>query len=158
MGPASGDQLSNTLGVFADGVIPGIKTTSEVAKDVLDERLNIVLQDHKADIDVAFLNSKGFGGNNATATVLSPKVAKSMIKKRVGESAFSAYEAKLSEVRTASAEYDKRALHGDLNVLYNFGSNIIEDHEISIDRDHVAIDKFKNKISLDFENPYSDMV
>jgi len=82
LGPASGDQLASTLGVFADGVIPGIKTTDRVADDVLDDHLDIVLHDKEAVVDVAFLNSKGFGGNNATAAILSPKVVNSMLKKR----------------------------------------------------------------------------
>ena len=38
-----------------------------------------------ADMDIAFINSKGFGGNNATATVLSPKVTMQMLAKRHGD-------------------------------------------------------------------------
>jgi len=158
LGPASGDQLANTLGVFSDGIVPGIKTTSKVADDVLDERLNILLSDYEATMDVAFLNSKGFGGNNATATVLSPSIAKSMINKRVGDEEFKSYLNKTNEHQQKANAYDVGATQGDLNVLYNFGSNIIEDHEIEIEKSHVAIDKFSNKISLEFENPFADMV
>ncbi|MCH2190636.1 MAG: beta-ketoacyl synthase [Gammaproteobacteria bacterium] len=158
LGPASGDQLANTLGVFADGIIPGIKTTSKVADDVLDERLNILLDDYEASMDVAFLNSKGFGGNNATATVLSPNVAMSMIEKRVGAEVFESYMVRMNNNKESAKVYDLGASQGDLNVLYNFGSNIIEDHEIEVEKGFIAIDKFSNKISLDFDNPFKDMV
>lgn len=158
LGPASGDQLANTLGVFADGIIPGIKTTYEVAEDVLDEKLDILLKDKTATVDVAFLNSKGFGGNNATATVLSPTVVESMLAKRYGENEFKHYESKREAVREKAKEYDRKACQGDLNVLYNFGSGIIEDHEIVVDETGIQIGAFSNKISLNFDNPFSDMV
>lgn len=158
LGPASGDQLANTLGIFADGIVPGIKTTHEIADDVLDARLNILLKDKEADMDVAFLNSKGFGGNNSTATVLSPSIVKSMLEKRYGEEKLTQYAEKLEGVKAKAADYDRKANQGDLNVLYNFGTGIIEDHEITVDQSSVQIDQFANKISLDFENPFSDMV
>ncbi|PVZ72145.1 hypothetical protein [Pelagibaculum spongiae] len=37
------------------------------------------------DIQAALLNAKGFGGNNATALVLTPSKTKQMLKKRHGE-------------------------------------------------------------------------
>jgi acetoacetyl-[acyl-carrier protein] synthase len=41
LAPASGDQLTTSLGVFAQGIIPGIKTIDKVADDVLTERLHL---------------------------------------------------------------------------------------------------------------------
>lgn len=158
LGPASGDQLANTLGVFADGIIPGIKTTHEVADDVLDEKLDILLKDKKADMDIAFLNSKGFGGNNATATVLSPSLVNKMLAKRYDQSTYADYLSKRDVVREQAADYDRKASQGDLNVLYNFGSGIIEDHEILIEQDKITISDFPNEIALNFDNPYADMV
>ena len=158
LGPASGDQLANTLGVFADGIIPGIKTTHEVADDVLDEKLDILLQDKPAQMDVAFLNSKGFGGNNATATVLSPSIVEGMLQKRYGNEAFVDYSDKRESVRELAHEYDRKACQGELNILYNFGNGIIEDHEIVVDESGIQIGSFANKIPLTFANPFSDMV
>lgn len=158
LGPASGDQLASTLGVFADGVIPGIKTTEKIADDVVDERLEILLHDKKVKMDVAFLNSKGFGGNNSTATVFAPDVVQKMLSKRHGEQAMSDYRAKRELVRTAAQAYDKKASAGDLQVIYNFGENIIEDHEITLDTNALRLGDFVNAISLEFKNPYSDMV
>ncbi|MFT6406790.1 MAG: acetoacetyl-[acyl-carrier protein] synthase [Arenicella sp.] len=157
LGPASGDQLANTLGSFADGIITGIKTVESVASDVVDQRLDILLKDKKADMDVAFLNSKGFGGNNATAVVLSPAKVESMLESRYGADQMSVYRKRREGVRATAAKYDEAATNGDLNVIYNFGSGIIEDHEITITDQSVSIDNFANSIDLSFENPYSDM-
>ncbi len=157
LGPASGDQLANALGSFADGIISGIKTVESVADDVVDERLEILLEDKKAEMDVVFLNSKGFGGNNATAVVLSPNKVESMMESRYGIDQITEYRQKRDAVRAVAAQYDLDACNGDLNVIYNFGSGIIEDHQISITDTSVSIENFELPINLSFENPYSDM-
>ena len=157
LGPASADQLASALGTFADDLIPGIKTTDKVADDVVDENLDILLQDKKAVMDVAFLNSKGFGGNNATATVLSPKIARKMMQKRYSEKAYSEYQQKLEHVRKVASDYDQQAINGDLNVIYNFGQGIVDEEKIEVSDTEVNIGEFENSVSLQFENPYADM-
>lgn len=157
LGPASGDQLANTLGSFADGIIAGIKTVDAVANDVIDQRLDILLEDKKADIDVAFLNSKGFGGNNATAVVLSPAKVEAMLESRYGAEKMANYRDRRESVRATAQDYDEAASSGDLRVIYNFGSGIVEDHEISVTDDSVTIENFAHSINLAFKNPYSDM-
>ena len=157
LGPASGDQLASTLGTFADGILPGIKTTEKVADDVNDENLEILLKDKTAQMDVAFLNSKGFGGNNATASVLSPGVVENMLAKRYGESAFSEYKIKREAVRETAKQYDELAVNGNLNVIYNFGSGIIDDQEIKITDQELSVESLEQSINLQFANPYADM-
>jgi len=157
LAPASGDQLASTLGVFADGIVPGIKTTHRVADDVVDENLDILLQDKKVDMDIAFLNSKGFGGNNATATVLSPRVVESMLEKRYGKSQFSDYQSKREGVRAQASQYDEQATDGNLNVIYNFGEGIIDDQDIKITDESISIGSFDHPVNLNLENPYADM-
>ena len=157
LGPASGDQLANTLGSFADGIVTGISTIDKVASDVVDERLDILIDAKEMKMDVAFLNSKGFGGNNATATVLSPSVVESMLLNRYGQDKLESYKLKRENVRSVAASYDQAATNGDLNVIYNFGSGIIEDHEINIAQESLSISGYANPIDLEFNNPYSDM-
>ena len=157
LGPASGDQLISALGTFADDVIPGIKTTHEIADDVVDENLEILLKDKEAVMDVAFLNSKGFGGNNATATVLSAKVAQDMLQQRYGKDAYLQYTQKREQVRNIAKEYDEQALNGELNVIYNFGQDMIVEENIEVTDSELTINEFKNSVDLTFENPYSDM-
>jgi acetoacetyl-[acyl-carrier protein] synthase len=94
MAAAGGDQLASTLGVFAHGILPGITTIDEVAADVEQEHLRISprpLQRSAADWDASFLNAKGFGGNNATATVVSPRIVSPWLEQRHGGRALAAW-------------------------------------------------------------------
>ena len=103
LGPASGDQMAMALGIFSDNIMPGITTIDEVATDVHNEHLNIATEHwHCPDMDIAFINSKGFGGNNATATVFSPKVSLAMMAKRYGTEAMETYQHKLVTVEQAA--------------------------------------------------------
>ena len=157
LGPASGDQLAGVLGTFAEGIIPGIKTTEKVADDVQDENLNILLQDHVANMDVAFLNTKGFGGNNATAAVLSPNIVEQMLLKRYGVKAIEDYQEKRESVRQLASDYDQAANKGDFNVIYNFGAGIISEEDIDIAEGSLTIDGYSKPINLNLTNRYSDM-
>ena len=74
-GTASGDQLISTLGTWQHGIIPGITTIDKVADDVEHSNLSISCQHthvKQHNLDVAILNAKGFGGNNASGVVASP--------------------------------------------------------------------------------------
>ena len=157
LAPASGDQLANSLGVFIDGIIPGIKTTEKVADDVVDENLNILLQDHTAPMDVAFLNSKGFGGNNASAAVLAPHIVEAMLAKRYSAAEIDSYQKKRELVRATAAAYEQDALNGNYHFIYHFGEGIIAEDEIDIDRKGLTMSEFKNSVNLKIENPYPDM-
>ena len=95
MAAAGGDQLASTLGVFERGILPGIATIDEVAADVERAHLRISpqpLQRSPLDWDAAFLNAKGFGGNNATATIASPGVAMKWLEQRHGRAAIATWQ------------------------------------------------------------------
>jgi len=82
MAPASGDQLITSLGTWKKGVIPGIHSTDEIADDVHNSNLNILMDHEEKEpnfYEAAFLNAKGFGGNNASALVLSPEKTKEIL-------------------------------------------------------------------------------
>ena len=158
LAPASGDQLANSLGVFADGIIPGIKTTEKVADDVVDANLDILLSDKNAQMDVAFLNSKGFGGNNASAVVLAPYIVESMLEKRYSASEFKSYQQKKKGVNEQALNYENDAINANYHVIYKFGEGIISDEEIDIDANSVSIKAFSQSVDLTIENPYKDMV
>ena len=60
-----------------DGIVPGIATNDEVADDVFRDHLSVSpepLQRFCTDWEAAFLNSKGFGSNNATPIVASQQI------------------------------------------------------------------------------------
>ncbi len=157
---ASGDQLANSLGVFKYGVVPGVKTIDKVADDVYADRLNISQTDTvMADgVDVAFLNSKGFGGNNASAAVLAPRIVEKMLSKRYGEQAMANYRQRREVVRAKAAVYETAAMAGDLSVIYKFGENMIDESAIQINEDRLIMPGFANEVNLQLPNIYEDMV
>lgn len=156
LGAASGDQLAATLGVFAHGVLPGIKTMSSVADDVFAERLNISVKDLELGegSDVAFINSKGFGGNNATATVFSPDVTAKFLEKKYGKSAFTAYQHKRENTELALETYLSEADSGALNPIYEFGTKIVDESQIKVSSESISIPGFAHDIDLEINEGF----
>ncbi len=159
IGPASGDQVAMALGVFSHRIMPGITTIDKVADDVYAERLHIATDHwHCQQMDVAFINSKGFGGNNATATIFSPQVTLAMMEKRHGMSANTAYQDKLSIVEANQTAYQVRADNAEFDLIYQFGQGVLHDEDLAIDTEHIAIKGFSQPIELTQANPFADMV
>ncbi len=159
IGPASGDQVAMALGIFAHNIMPGITTIDKVADDVYNERLNIATQHWDCPaMDIAFINSKGFGGNNATATLFSPAVTLSMMEKRHGSEAIQSYRDKSVAVEQARVNYQTQADHGDFQIIYRFGDGTLTDDDVSLTDQDISVTGFANKILLPTKNPFSDMV
>ncbi len=159
IGPASGDQMAMALGVFSDNIMPGVTTIDKVADDVHNDRLNIATEHwHCGDMDVAFINSKGFGGNNATAVVFSAKVTLTMLEKRYGEEAMNEYQQKLVQVEQAQDVYRQRANQGEFDIIYKFGDGLLDEDSIDINDSSLSFVEFKHVVSLPTKNPFADMV
>ena len=135
---SAGDQLAASLGVFADGWIPGIITIDGLADDVSSQRLNFLL-DHGevgADgMDAVLINSKGFGGNNASASVLSPQVTLKMLTKRHGRDALRQYQGRHEAVQEQYRSYDERALAGKNDTIYKFDHQVLGFADIDMNTD-----------------------
>lgn len=158
IGPASGDQLVSALGSFEYGIIPGIKTIDRVADDVHQDHLIIPTKDLVVErLDVAFINSKGFGGNNATGVVLSPQVTMKMLSKRYGNAEMSAFAERQQAVREAALRYDREAMAGNFNIIYNFGQQMIDDSTMQITDRGITIPGLDNAIEYRSSSFYKDM-
>jgi len=156
---ASGDQMAIALGVFNDNIMPGVTTIDKVADDVYAQHLNIATEHWDCPaMDIAFINSKGFGGNNATATVLSPKATLKMLAKRYDEKTMATYFDKQVEVERAQEIYRDNANNGQFDIIYKFGQGLIDESNITIDQEHINIAEFKHAIDLPCSNPFADMV
>lgn len=160
LSPASGEQLIVSLGIFKYGIVPGIKTIDKVAEDVFSERLQFPLKDMKREtpFDVIFLNSKGFGGNNATAGVIAPQVVEKMLARRYGAEQMETYLRRREDVRARAAAYDAAALKGDFQTIYHFGEGLIDESQIAIDDASVSLPGYEQAIDLKFINRYDDMI
>ena len=156
--PASGDQLAIALGVFSHNIMPGITTIDKVADDVYAEHLDIRNSHYECgDMDIAFINSKGFGGNNATATVLSAKVTMQMLAKRHGDALMNSYAEKHSQVKAAQHTYQTQADLGQYSLIYRFGDGLIEENEIVLDEHSITLPGFEKAIIFSTTNSYQDM-
>ena len=156
---ASGDQLISALGTFKYQMIPGIKTIAEVAPDVAQERLRFPLQDMDVSgnkMDVAFINSKGFGGNNATAVLLSPAKVEEMLAVRYADR-FNDYLSQRDSTRAVAKQYARQADAAQLDVIYRFGEPLIDEKGVTITTEGIHIPGFARDVSFDLENPWQDM-
>lgn len=159
VGAAAGDQLAAALGVWQYGWIPGIKTIDHIADDVYQSNLNI-LRDHyfageKGEkMQGVILNSKGFGGNNASALILSPQQTMAMLSKRHGQATLDQYAAKNHRVKTEAAARDINTCQGDERVIYKFGESVMDQTSVSMTQDSIQLSEFSQKISLPTTNPY----
>ena len=156
---ASGDQLMSALGTFRYHIIPGIKTIKEVASDVFQDRAIFPLDDFNVSdrrMHIAFINSKGFGGNNATAVVVSPIRLNLMLKSRHKEK-FDRYLRLREKTRCKAEAYSIRADFAELDVIYRFGEPLIDESKISITSEGVSIPGFSRDVLFDTSNPWEDM-
>ncbi|MBQ62090.1 MAG: beta-ketoacyl synthase [Gammaproteobacteria bacterium] len=157
---AAGDQITASLGVWNDGIIPGITTVDKIADDVHSSNLDYLLKHREIDpssMDASFINSKGFGGNNATAIVLAPHVTKSMLKKRHGKDKMKNHEHLNEAVQQRTKDYDDDMIKGDTSLIYKFGEGVIDGEELALSADKICIPGHVQDISLEIPNPYEDM-
>lgn len=160
MAPAGGDQLAAVLGTWAHGWLPGITTIDHIAEDVHDSNLTFPMQHMQLapdQLEGAFVNSKGFGGNNATGFFISPAKTEKMLTQRWGDKHMSAYRKRNEPVALAAADYDDGADTGRFPPIYQFGQGVLEGEDIEISSTHIRIPGFEHPVVLDQGNPYADM-
>jgi len=152
MAPASGDQLIASLGTWNKGIIPGIHSTDTLADDVYSENLDILLEDKTEEQNFykgCFLNAKGFGGNNASAFILSPEETQIKIKSLVTKNKYNNYLKNIGETQKKSSQYNKSCLKGDYQVTYKFNENVLNgETDIEISRKGMKLKGFKNQIKF----------
>jgi acetoacetyl-[acyl-carrier protein] synthase len=135
LGAAGGDQLSALLGVWDSGWIPGIGTIETVAEDVETDRLSFLLDNTPTNqCAYSLVNSKGFGGNNATATVVSPAVSHSLLKGLHGERELDAWQARFEATQQRRQDIEDSRLAGDWQPLYRFNDGVLDDADIEAEQ------------------------
>jgi acetoacetyl-[acyl-carrier protein] synthase len=133
LGAAAGDQLTATLGIWQHGMIPRIHTIDELATDVISERLAFTLAEREStDLDYALINSKGFGGNNATAALLSPDMTEQLLTQCHGKAEMSAWRARHESVQEAQAATEAQRVAGDWSPTYRFDEGVLTDADVSL--------------------------
>lgn len=155
---AAGDQLCASLGVWQHGWIPGIKTIDHLADDVHHSHLNI-LMDHMPIqpelLQGVIINSKGFGGNNASSLILSPHQTLSMLTQCYGQERLSTYRKKNEAVVKQQSIRDAFACQGQENIMYNFGHAVMDANSVTLTPTSIGLSEFEYAIDLPQINPYS---
>ena len=160
LGVAGADQLACSLGIWKHGILPGILATDTIADDVHREGLEFLL-DHQeidpASLDSILLNAKGFGGNNATASVFSPNVTKDMLEKRHGKKAMANWEKANESTTQASRQYEDQTNLQPVRPVYHFDHDVRSGGDLDFDKSGMSLRGYGQKINLDLANKYSDM-
>ncbi len=161
LGPAGGDQLTATLGVWEYGIIPGINTIDKIADDVFDSNLHFCIEHTKVgkkgnEMKAAIINSKGFGGNNATGLILSPQTTMEMLEKKYGPARIAKYKLLNEKVAQSAREYDESVINGEFKAIYHFGSDVMNGDDLDISDQGIKLSKFENQLNFSQENPFAE--
>lgn len=158
LGAAAGDQVMATLGAWAAGWIPGIFTLDAVAADVHRDHLRFSQAHVECGRDgmaACLVNSKGFGGNNATALLLGPAEAEAMLGRRHGRAALLAWRRRREAGEPARQAAEARADRGEPRVAYRFGENVLAGYDLSVTSTEVRLPGGALAASLLPEEAYS---
>lgn len=157
LGPAGGDQIVSGLGVWKYGIIPGIKTVERIADDVAQSNISFMLQDTHVGVegmDAMIINSKGFGGNNASASILAPHVVKAMLTRKYGEAAMADYVERNAPVEAKAAQNDSDITSGKLAPIYLFDNGVLDGGDLELSDRAIGVKGYSHSIDLTLANPY----
>ena len=155
LGAASGDQVTATLGMWHHGVIPGINTIDDLAEDVSHSHLAFSTAHRQFDTseaEYAVVNSKGFGGNNASATLLSPGAAQRLLRQRYSDKEWSAWQGANEHVVAGQSADDEGMIAGKESPVYRFEHGVLNDGDVEITADTVRVGQFE--VDLNLKNPF----
>lgn len=157
IGSAGGDQVAAALGVFAENILPGIKTVTHFASDIHQKNLSLSIEHRpfaRGHFDSAIINAKGFGGNNATAVMLSPQRTTDILQARHGGKGWTDYLHRNESVREEQQRYHAQVLQEIPASIYRYGDPVVEGSELAITREQIKIPGYKQAVDLDTHNPY----
>ncbi len=158
LGAASGDQVNATLGMWAHGVIPGIATIDDLADDVHRDNLAFSAAHREIDPDeqyYAVVNSKGFGGNNASATLLSPNAVSRMLQARYSSEEWQGWQAANEAVVERQRERDDAVIAGEEEPVYHFDHGVLLDGDVELGPGRLVLGG--RAVDLELTSPYQDM-
>jgi acetoacetyl-[acyl-carrier protein] synthase len=158
IGCAGGDQISNTLGVWQHGILPGIATIDSIADDVRQDHLAFSIGHREVDASeqkYAIINAKGFGGNNASATLMSPVAAQQMLRARYSEQEWTNWQRQNESVRERQQQYDEGMIAGVISPVYKFDHGVLLDSDVEVTTQQLTIGG--QTVPLDQTSPYQDM-
>lgn len=154
---AGADQLVASLGVWEEGILPGINTIDGPADDVACSHLDI--SNHHKEVgaqsmDAAIINAKGFGGNNASAAVIAPHIVEKIVAGKHKPSVWSAYQSRAEQVQEYASAYDQAMLSGEAKPTYRFDHNVLSGDSLAFDDKSIKVPGYAKPIDLNITSEY----
>ncbi len=128
MGSAGMDQLWGALGAMETNNCSGICTIPKIADDVFKDNLDFFIEDKAFDNqkDAVIINSKGFGGNNATTSVISENLTMSLLEQRYSKSDIAEWQKKREQVLDNREEERQKAINSSIAPIYEFDKDVLD--------------------------------
>ncbi len=156
LGAAAGDQLSAMLGIWQTGIVPAINTIDAVADDVHTQSLEFLLRTESRPIkDYAIVNSKGFGGNNASAALLSPEATLDLLRAHHGQAVLKTWGQRHDAVQSQRAAIEAQRLRGDWQPSYHFDAGVLTADDISVSSDELKLGDRRIPLETDLPQGWS---
>ena len=139
-------------------MILGIVTSKQLAEDVHHDHLNFLLSHHIEDPDrmqATLINSKGFGGNNATrrCCLLGHEANARSDTVKLPYARMLRAMSRLPSKPSPTTKH----VRGENHVIYQFGEGVIEGPALGINSETIHIPGLDQPINLSVPNPYEDM-
>ncbi len=153
---ASADQIMFACSSWDFGFIPKVVSYGQIHEDVSNSNLNILnsnLNIKEQKMDAALINSKGFGGNNATAVMISPEKTIEMLNKRHGK----LNKNNIEKLKLKSNDYDANARKGNISIRYRYDYSTLRQEDISLSENSINVDGFA-LIPLKEASDFNDMI
>ena len=139
MGTAGMDQIWCGLGALESQKLTGICTIPKLADDVYKDNLDFFLENKEfnSQKDIAFLNSKGFGGNNATSALISSNLTEELLQRRVTEKALKAWKKQREATLKLREKNFELAVNSDIEPIYEFDKDVLDLTDLEISKKNI---------------------
>ncbi|KGK42844.1 hypothetical protein LH51_04085 [Nitrincola sp. A-D6] len=107
-------------------------------------------------MDSVLINAKGFGGNNASAVILSPQITETLLSKRYSSAQMQHWQLRREKVKETAQAYDLSATRGISRPLYLYDHQVLTGEDLSISDQEIKLPGYPNPVSINVENPYKD--
>ena len=154
MGAAGMDQIWCAMGATESQKMTGICTIPKLAEDVFTENLDFFLEDRQFDskTDVVFINSKGFGGNNATSAFISADLTQELLERRHGKSNVSNWMKMKENTEEKRASNKEMAVNNEIVPIYDFDKDVLDIQDLKITKNNIKTSTgFDYKIESDLD-------
>ena len=139
MGTAGMDQIWCGLGALESQKLTGICTIPKLADDVFKDNLDFFLdnKEFSSQKDIAFLNSKGFGGNNATSALISSSLTEELLQRRFTEKELKAWKKKREATLKLREKNFELAVNSDIEPIYEFDKDVFDLTDLEISKKNI---------------------